>query len=110
MTTTPSQIVNLPTYDDNSTRRMVSAIRSMAEGRSLAVSSVTLAANAATTTVTFQNCSQNAQVFLSPRTANASAEVGAGTIYVSSVSNGSFVLTHANNAQTDRTFGFAVFG
>jgi membrane-associated phospholipid phosphatase len=108
--TTYQSPINLPTFDDNNTRRMVSAIRGLAEGRSLAVGEVTLAANAATTSVSFQNCSQNAQIFLSPRTANAAAEVGAGTIYVSSVSNGSFVLTHANNAQTDRTFGFAVFG
>jgi hypothetical protein len=108
--TTYQSPINLPTFDDNNTRRMVSAIRGLAEGRSLAVGEVTLAANAATTSVSFQNCSSNAHVFLSPETANAAAEVGAGTIYVSSVSNGSFVLTHANNAQTDRTFGFAVFG
>lgn len=108
--TTYQSPVNLPTYDDNNTRRMVSAIRSLAEGRSLAVGSVTLTANAGSTAVTFQNCSMNAQVFLSPKTANAAAEVGAGTIYVSSVGNGTFTLTHANNAQTDRTFGFAVFG
>jgi hypothetical protein len=43
-------------------------------------------------------------------TANAAAEVGAGTIYISAVSHRSFTITHANNAQTDRTFGFVCIG
>jgi hypothetical protein len=43
-------------------------------------------------------------------TANAAAEVGNGTIYVSAVTNGSFTLTHANNSQVDRTFRYAISG
>lgn len=109
MTTTPATL-QLPTYDENSWTRITTAIRSMAEGRSLAVGSVTLTANAASTAVSFQNCSVNSKVFLSPTTANAAAEVGAGTIYVSSVGNGTFTITHANNAQNDRTFYFAALG
>ena len=106
--TTPSSTLQLPTYDEQSWLRITTAIRSMAEGRSLAVGTVTLTASAATTVVTFMNCSQNSKIFLSPTTANAAAAVA--TTYVSSVGNGTFTLTHANNAQVDRTFGFVALG
>jgi hypothetical protein len=39
-----------------------------------------------------------------PTTANTAAQLGNGTIYVNGRANGSFTLTHANNAQTDRIF------
>ena len=45
-----------------------------------------------------------------PTTANASAEVGAGTIYVSARAKQTFTLTHANNGQTDRTYKYAIIG
>ena len=32
------------------------------------------------------------------------------TTYVSAMANGSFTITHTNNAQTDRIFGFACLG
>lgn len=86
------------------------AMRQLIEGRSNATSSVTLTANQATTTVNRTTASSDAQVFLSPRTANAAAEIGNGTIYISAISNGSFTITHANNAQSDRTFGYIVIG
>lgn len=83
--------------------RIVQAIRQLIEGRSNSTLEVTLAAGTTTTTVTVPNCSQDSEVFLSPRTANAAAAIP--TTYVSSVLQGSLVLTHANNAQTDRIFG-----
>jgi len=47
-----------------------------------------------------------------PTTANASAELGSGTWIVpeATILNGSFVITHANNAQADRTFRYAIIG
>ena len=86
------------------------AIRELIQGRSNATGSVTLTANQATTAVSRETFSSDAQVFLFPRTANAAAELGAGTLFVSTVANQSFTVTHANNAQTDRTFGFIVIG
>jgi hypothetical protein len=47
---------------------------------------------------------------LFPRTAHAAAELAAGGCYVSAVGSGSFTLTHANNAQTDRTFSYVCLG
>jgi len=44
------------------------------------------------------------------RPLNAATEVGNGTIRVSTVANGSFTVTHANNAQTDRMFLYAALG
>ena len=45
-----------------------------------------------------------------PTTANAAAELGNGTLYVSARAKGGFTLAHANNAQGDRAFGYALIG
>ena len=49
-------------------------------------------------------------MFLQAVTANAAAEVGAGTIYVSAKAQGSFTVTHANSATADRTFAYRIGG
>lgn len=101
---------NVPSLTEKNPVLALQAIRDLFQGRSNAVGSVTLTANQATTVVTATNCGASSQPFLMPRTANAAAEVGGGTIYVSAVANGSFTITHANNAQTDRTYGFVCLG
>jgi len=90
--------------------RIVNAIRQLAAGRSNAAGSVTLAANAPSTAVAAPNCAAASQVFLFPKTAHAAAELAAGGCYVSAVANGSFTVTHANNAQADRTFAYVCLG
>ena len=72
----------------------------------------TLTANAATSTLTDNRISLTSTVVLVPTTANASAEIGAGTIYQSETGrvNGTAVFTHANNAQADRTFRIVIIG
>ena len=69
---------------------------------------VTLTANAASTTITDARISADCALVLSPKTSNAAAAIG--TTYVSSQTSGSAVLTHANNAQTDKTFRIAILG
>jgi hypothetical protein len=96
--------------DETDPRKVNTAINQLAQGRSNAVGTVTLQAGATTTLVTAGNCGAGSVVLLSPLTAHAAAELGNGSIYVSNVANGSFTLTHANNAQTDRTFGFVAVG
>lgn len=92
-------------------RQVHQAVRELIEGRSNAVGTVTLTANATTTTVERSTVNRNAVVMLQPQTANAAAELGAGTAYWSvSADGGAFTITHANNAQTDRTFGYLVIG
>lgn len=90
--------------------RIVTAIRQMMSGRDNACGAVTLAANAGTTVVAAPNCAGDSKIFLTPTTAHAAAEIGNGTLYVSAVTNGQFTLTHANNAQTDRSFFWTVRG
>lgn len=101
---------NVPALYEKDPFRLSQAINELFQGRSNAIGSCTLTANAGSTVVAAENCGDESQVFLFPTSANASAEMGAGTIYVSAVANGSFTLTHANNAQTDRTYGYACLG
>jgi hypothetical protein len=72
----------------------------------------TLTANAASSTLTDSRININTAIILTPTTANASAEIGNGTIYISETGRvkGSVVLTHANNAQADRTYRVALIG
>ena len=102
--------VIVPSMDETEPRRVNSAIRQLAEGRSNATGLVTLTAGAATTVVTALNCSSGGTVLLQATTANAAAEIGAGTIYIGTVDNGTFTVTHANNAQTNRTFRWVALG
>ena len=81
--------------------KIVAVVRQLITGRDDASGVVTLAASAATTTVAAPNCASGSKVFLESTTAHAAAERAAGGLYVSTVSNGSFVITHANNAQTE---------
>mgnify|MGYP001615090704 FL=1 len=83
------------------------AINELTQGRSNAHGTVTLTANAASTVVTNANCATGSAVKLNPTTANAAAAL-ATTYWVAG--NGSFTITHANNAQVDKTFTYAIQG
>ena len=74
------------------------------------VSSVTLVAGGTTTVVTDFRVGIASFIGFMPTTANAAAEIGAGGMYVSSRGKQTFTITHANNAQTDRTFTYCVLG
>lgn len=85
------------------------AINQLIRGRSNAAGEVTLTAGAASTTIAGPNINEHAGVWLFPKTANAAAELGAGTCHAV-VAAGQVAITHANNAQTDRTFYYLVLG
>lgn len=72
--------------------------------------SVTLDENSATTTVKNSRVSASSYIDFMPTTANAASEISAGSMYVSSQTNGEFTITHANNAQADRTFRYTHIG
>jgi dihydrodipicolinate synthase/N-acetylneuraminate lyase len=101
---------NVPSLTERNPVRIMQAIRDLFAGRSNAVGTCTLTANAASTVVTATNCGADSKVFLTPTTANAAAEIGNGTLRVSAVAGGSFTLSHANNAQNDRTYYWGAFG
>ena len=107
MSDTRSPKVN-PKEDD--VRRVSVAVNLLADNRSDGYGSFTLTANTATTVVTEAKVANYSTIIMTPTTANAAAELGAGTIYVSAKADGSFTLTHASNAQVDRTFDYTWSG
>jgi len=95
-------------------RRAVSVMHNVQQGKLNISGSVTLTPNSSSTVITFSNgvlSNSNILIYV-PTTANASAEIGAGTIYISSkdVPAKTITLTHANNAQADRTFSYVLIG
>lgn len=93
-------------------RRLYEVLQQIRRGKLEAVTELTLTANAATSTLTFKGLSPQSVVVFDPKTANAAAELYGGTMYVLTANrtNDSWTVTHANNAQTDRTFQVAVIG
>ncbi len=91
-------------------RALASVINRINTGKINCTGTVTLTANAASTTVTDSRATAFSFIGLLPTTANAAAEYGAGTWRVATRQNGSFVITHANNAQTDRDFIYVILG
>lgn len=91
-------------------RRLAIAINGIIDGRTDNYGSVTLTASTATTVVSEARVTDFSTINLTPVTANAAAELGAGGMYVSAKAIGSFTITHANNAQTDRTFDYSWSG
>lgn len=89
-------------------RRIALAANEGITGRNNNIGTVTLTASSATTTLTDASITAQSQLYFTPTTANAAAEVGAGGFYVSAKADGSATLTHANNAQNDRTFDYMV--
>lgn len=99
-----------PALGETNMSRIIQSIRELWEGRSDAVGTVTLAASVTTTLVTAANIGAGARILLTPQTANAAAALATTYVVQSSAGRGKFTLTHANNAQTDRTFGWVAVG
>ena len=93
-------------------RRLWEVVQQMRKGKLEVVTTLTLTANVTTTTLAFKGLSPQSVVVFDPKTANAAAELYGGTMYVLTAGRGndSWTITHANNAQTDRTFQVAVIG
>jgi hypothetical protein len=108
----------VPATEERDLRKIVLAIQQLAAGRSNAAGIVTLLASTSTTTVSPANSVNNgaqavapqSAVLLFPKTAHAAAELAAGGCYVSAVGKQTFTVTHANNAQADRTFFYLAVG
>lgn len=97
--------------DETEHRRLLAqSINEILFGRLNNVGTVTLTANQATTAITDLKVGAASKVFLTPTSASAATEVGSGGLYISAVGDGTFTITHANNATADRTFAYAIFG
>lgn len=70
---------------------------------------LTLIASAASTTISDPRILSTSGFNFDPRTDHAMTELYGGTMRVTSVSNGSVTIKHANNAQVDRTFVVTIF-
>jgi hypothetical protein len=104
--------VLLPAITETDLTKINLCIQQLGAGRSNAVGTVTLTTSAATTVVNTLTglCAPGSVPILVPTTANAAAEVGNGTMYVSSVGLNTFTITHANSATTGRIFLWAILG
>ena len=105
--------LHLPPPPNNpAIRRLYEVMQAMRRGKLENVTEITLTANAATSTLSFKGLSPQSVVVFDPKTANAAAELYGGTMYVLTANRGNdtWTVTHANNAQVDRTFQVAVIG
>jgi hypothetical protein len=100
--------VFLPSTAEQDLAKYALSLQQLAAGRSSATGSVTLAASATTTTVSAANCAPGSAVFLFPKTANAAAAIA--TTFINSVGKQSFTISHALNAQVDRSFFYVCLG
>jgi hypothetical protein len=91
-------------------RAVKSVVNLILQGKLNATLDVTLTANQATTAVNDPRLSGSSGLYFMPQTANAAAEIGNGTLYVSARGSQSATLTHANNAQADRTYTMLIIG
>lgn len=110
---TASPLAPLEWGDDKEHKRKIAEVANRALiGKTNNVTTVTLTASSATTTITDRRIGYNTVVILVPTTANASAEFGNGTIYQTypNATKNQAVINHANNAQSDRTYAVAFVG
>lgn len=92
-------------------RKLAEAINLLAQGKLLSTGEVSLTANQATTTLNDDRIGTASFIGLTPLTDNARIETrDNGVPYVSARGKGTATLTHANNAQTDRTFVYVILG
>lgn len=94
-------------------RDVSTAVNQALKGKLNSIGTVTLAASVASTVVDNPLVSADSVILLMPQTAHAAAEIGNGTAFIApsdTVDGTSFKITHANNAQTDRTFGYVIIG
>lgn len=107
----PVNITNFPSLTSY-LRNLRGVIMTIWKGKLSCVTTFTLTANAATTVLNYKGLSPQSVVSFDPKSANASAEKAAGTLYVLTANRGNdaWTVTHANNAQTDRVFQISIIG
>lgn len=87
-------------------RKLFDTLFRLTQGKSQNVVEITLTANSATTVFADVRLSIQTAITFDPRTANAATEYHGGTMYILDANRGkqTCTITHANNAQADRTF------
>lgn len=92
--------------------QLATAVNRTLSGKLNNTGDMTLAANSAATILKDARLSPQSSILFEPMTANAAAELAAGTMYVMAANRraGAFTITHANAVTTDRTFRYAILG
>jgi hypothetical protein len=92
-------------------RNVHDTVNLMMRGKLNATLDISLRPGFTTTVIVDPRLSGSSYIGLAcPLTANAAAELGAGGLWVSSQDKQTATLTHANNAQADRTFRILIIG
>lgn len=89
-------------------RELALVVNNLLSGKMNIVNSFTITANAATTTLSDKRIGPSSIVLIMPTTANAAAALA--STYFTGFTKAACTVNHANNAQTDRTFTYAVIG
>lgn len=98
--------------DDKEHRRQIARrVNLMTQGKLNVTLDVTLAANAASTTVTDPRIGfYSAVIPAMALSADAAKELASGNVFIDTLLNGSCVVHHSANAETDRTIRFLIIG
>lgn len=88
-------------------QQVANVVNNAVQGKMNCTLAVTLTANDTTTVVTDPRIYSTSLFVFDPRT--ASAKLAAYDMYVSSVSRGTFTITHQNTADTDKGFIVGIF-
>lgn len=91
-------------------RKIAESVRGIMNGKINATGTVTLTVSSTTTVISDLRIGPNSVIVPMATTANAAAELAANGWHVSSRGKQTATLTHANNAQADRTFAYAILG
>lgn len=99
-----------PFNDDEAAHRrdLADVLNNVLQGKLNNTGTLTLTAGAASTTISDPRIGANSVVLMMAKTSNAAAALA--TTYFDTFADGSCVVHHANNAQTDRNFTYAVIG
>lgn len=104
-----------PTGNDKP-RVTAAVLNSVRCGKLNAMAEITLTAGAASTayvqatTQGIEKIGPDSFIWPMPLTANAAAELAAGTLYVTAQANGAVTFAHANAGSVDRTFRLLIIG
>lgn len=108
-TRSPANTRTLP-LTGGTPRDVAQAVNSILQGKINSVGTVTLTAGAGTTTVNNPLVTANSFIDFRPQTANAAA-IALPYVLKANITEGtSYVITHANDANADKTFVVAILG
>lgn len=79
-------------------------------GKLACTGTVTLTANATSTTVADVRAGAHSFFGLCPLTANAASTQAAGNVYISTRGKRTFTIAHPNSVAADKTFSYVVLG